>query len=157
MLAFRFRLERVLEWRKKKSHLEESRLAACLALVHETEQKLAHLRAERRHIERELLDHSSIPAAEFANLGCYRLHAARREGDLAEERRQRLESASEQRARVQQARRNVKLLEKMRERRLEEYSIQASRELEQTAGESHLTRWWQSLRASDGIKSDRHP
>lgn len=148
MQRFQFRLERVLEWRRKKCRMEENRLTACLGLVRATERKIEQLRAERTSIDRELLARSAIPAADLLNLGHYRLRADKEEGELAEERRQRLRSASEQRARVQQAQQNVKLLEKMRERRLEEHTVLAGRELEQAAAEGYLARWSQSRRAN---------
>ena len=59
MQRFRFRLDRVLEWRRKKYRLEETRLAACLALVQAAERKIELLAAERASIERELLDRPS--------------------------------------------------------------------------------------------------
>jgi hypothetical protein len=37
---FQFRLERVLEWRRKKCRMEENRLTACLGLVRATERKI---------------------------------------------------------------------------------------------------------------------
>ena len=90
MQRFQFRLERVLEWRRKKCRMEENRLAACLGLVHATERKIEQLRAERTSIDRELLARSAIPAADLLNLGHYRLRADKEESELAEERRQRL-------------------------------------------------------------------
>lgn len=144
MQRFQFRLERVLEWRRKKCRMEENRLAACMGLVHATDRKIEQLRDERTSIDRELLVRSAIPAADLRNLGHYRLRANKEEFDLAEERRQRVLSASEQRARVQRAQQNVKLLEKMRERRLEEHTLLAGRELEAVAAEAYLARWSQS-------------
>lgn len=146
MQRFQFRLERVLEWRSKKCRMEENRLAACLGLVYATERKIEQLRAERISIDREMLKRPAIPAADLVHLDHYRLRATKEETELAEERRQRVISASEQRARVQQAQRNVKLLEKMRERRLEEHTILAGRELEAVAAEAYLARWSQSRR-----------
>jgi flagellar export protein FliJ len=148
MQRFQFRLERVLEWRRNKCRMEENRLAACLGLVHATDRKIAQLRAERTSIDRELLVRSAIPAADLRNLGHYRLRADKEEIELAEERRQCVRSASEQRGRVQQAQQNVKLLEKMRERRLEEYTVVAARELEAVAAEAYLARWSQPHRAN---------
>jgi flagellar biosynthesis chaperone FliJ len=147
MKEFRFRLDRVLEWRRKKYRMEETRLAACVALVHATERKIEQLRAERASIERELLQRRAIPATDFINLGRYRLRAGKEEIGLAEERRCHLLAAAEQRARVQQAQQRVKLLEKMRERRLEEHTAAVSRELENLAAEAFLARWPQSHRA----------
>jgi flagellar export protein FliJ len=147
MLRFQFRLDRVLEWRRKKCRMEENRLAACLALVHTTERKMEQLRAERASIDRELLERSAIPGADLLNLSRYRLRADKEQSELAEEHRERTRSASEQRARVQRAQQNVRLLEKMRERRLEEYTVLAGRELEAVAAEAYLARWSQPRRA----------
>src|ERR1017187_5667885 len=100
MQRFRFRLEAALEWRRKKCRLEESRLAFCLGLVHATERQIEHLRAERTSIDQELLERSAIPAADFLNLGCYRVRARQEGIELAKELEQRVLSASEQGARV---------------------------------------------------------
>ena len=105
MQRFQFRLERVLEWRRKQCRMEENRLAACFGLVQATERKIEQLRAERTSIDRELLTRYAIPAADLLNLGLYRLRANQQEIELAEERRQRVLSASEQCARVQRAQR----------------------------------------------------
>jgi flagellar export protein FliJ len=147
MQRFQFRLDRVLDWRRKQCGMEESRLAACLALVQDTERKIQALRAERAAIDQELLTRVAIPAADFLNLGRYRARAGKEEGELAEERRQRLQSAADQRARVQQAQQRVRLLEKMRDRRLSEYNAAAARELEEAAAEAFLVRWSQTRRA----------
>jgi flagellar export protein FliJ len=141
MQRFRFRLDRVLEWRRKKYRLEETRLAACLALVQAAERKIELLAAERASIELELLARPAIPASDFVNLGRYRLRAAKQELEFADERRQRLQATDEQRARVQQAQQRVKLLEKMRERRLEEHTAAENREMEALAAEAFLARW----------------
>jgi hypothetical protein len=151
MQRFQFRLERVLEWRRKKCRMEENRLTACLGLVYATERRIEQLRAERTAIDRELLKRSAISAADLMNLSHYRLRANKKQSELADERRQRIRSASEQRARVQRAQLDVKLLEKMRERRLEEHTVLAGRELEALAGEVFLARWAQS-RAPENVK-----
>lgn len=147
MPRFQFRLERVLEWGRKKCRLEENRLADSLGLVRATERKMEQLRAERTSIETELLHRPSMAAADLVSLERYRLRATREAGQLAEERRQRVQSASEQRVRAQQARRRVKLLEKMRERRLEEHTALAERELETAATDNFLARWAPPRRA----------
>jgi hypothetical protein len=147
MQRFQFRLDRVLEWRRKQCQMEEKRLADCLVLAQAAKRRMAQLQAERASVERELLERSAIPAADFLNLGRYRLRADKEELQAAEERRQRLLSAAEQRARVQRARQRVKLIEKMRDRRLEEHTAAFGRELENAASEGYLARWSQSGRA----------
>ncbi len=141
MQRFQFRLERVLEWRRKKCKMEENRLAVCHGLVHAAEWQIEHLRAERTAIDRELLQRSAIPAADLLNLSHYHLRAVQEAIKAANELQQRVQSASEQRARVQRAQQGIKLLEKMRERRLEEHTLLAGRELEQVAAEAYLARW----------------
>ena len=121
---------------------------ACRGLIHAVERKIAGLLAEREEIEREILKRAAVPAADFQNLGRYRLRACAEEIELAAERRQRLLSAEEQRLRVQRAQRRVELLEKTRDRRLEEHTADVGRELENMAADAYLSRWSQSQRAN---------
>ena len=148
MQRFEFPLDRVLDWRRKQRDLEESRLASCLQLLNAVDKRIERLRDERASIDREPLRRSTIPAADLFNLSLYHVRVRKEELELAEERRRRLQSAAEQRARVQQAQQRVKLLEKMREGRLAEYTAAASREQEQAATESYLMRWPQSRRSN---------
>jgi len=141
MQSFRFRLDRVLELRRKQSRMEENRLAACLEALHALERRIAQFQAERLVIERELLQRSAIPAAEFANLGRYRLRAQKQEIEFEEQRRRGELAVAEQRARVRKAQQRVMLLEKLRERRLAEYRYALDRELESVAAWAHLSRW----------------
>ena len=129
--------------------MEENRLTVCFELLHASEGKIEQLRAERVSIDHELLARPAIPAPDFLNLSHYRLRANKEAINLAEERRQRALAASEQRVRVQRAQQNVKLLEKMRERRLAEHTALAGRELEQLATEGYLGRWSQLRRAEE--------
>jgi len=154
MQRFQFRLERVLEWRRKKCRMEENSLAACLGHLNAADQGLVQLRSERNAIDREILARSPIPAPDFAHLGLYRLRAAKEEQQLIEERTNRARAAAQQRMRVLRAQQRVKLLEKLRERRLEEYMLLAGRELEQAAGEAYLSRWVQA-RSAGRPKPDR--
>ncbi|MGA1996997.1 MAG: hypothetical protein ABSH45_14575 [Bryobacteraceae bacterium] len=141
MRSFQFRLRRVLDWYRKKQQIEETRLAACRNTLTAVEEKIARLTAERVSNDRELLSRSAVPAVDFLNLSRYRLRAQRLEAEYTEE-RQRCESACrEQMERVQKAQRQVKLLEKMKERRLEEYTYFSNRELENLAAEGFLATW----------------
>jgi hypothetical protein len=144
MQPFRFRLDRVLQWRRNKRQLEEARLASCLALAQASEREMERLRAERDSIDRGMLRRDAIPASDFLDLSRYRIRAQKEEMELAEERRQRLLMAAEQRVRVLQAQRGVKLLEKMKERRLQEHTALAWQEVEEAAAAAFLSRWSQA-------------
>jgi flagellar export protein FliJ len=141
MRSFQFRLHRVLDWYRKKQQIEEARLAECRNALVAVEGKIALLMAERASADRDLLSRAAVPAVDFLNLGRYRLRAQRLETEYTQE-RQRCELACrEQIERVQKAQRQVKLLEKMKERRLEEYTYLSNRELDTLAAESFLATW----------------
>jgi flagellar export protein FliJ len=146
MQRFQFRLDRVLDWRRKQCGMEEIRLAASLAELQITERRIEQLLAERAVIDRELLQRRDIPAAEFLHLSRYRLRADKEEADWVEQRNQRVQAVLEQRARVLQAQQSVKLLEKLRERRLEEHTLEATKETEEAAADSYMVRWSQAPR-----------
>jgi flagellar biosynthesis chaperone FliJ len=154
MRSFQFRLRRVLDWYRKKEEIEEARLAACQNTLVGVEGKIAKLMAERAASDRELLVLSTVAAADFVNLSRYRLGARRLEGEYAQE-RQRCELACRQQMeRVQKAQQQVKLLEKMKERRAEEHEYLSNRELESLAAEGFLATW--AVRAMDGgVEADR--
>ena len=141
MQRFQFRLDRVLDWYHKKCRMEENRLTACLGLVHAAERKIEQLEAQREAIDQEILGRPAIPAADFVNLSRYRLRASKEAIELNEDRRQHMAAAAEQRVRVRRAQQRVKSVEKMRDRRLEEYTAAAGRELENAAADAYLARW----------------
>ncbi len=127
MQSFRFRLDRVLAWYRKKCRIEENRLAELLEAIRLMEERIAQFQAERLAIERELLVRREIAAADFANLGRYRLRAQEMDVQFAVERRRRETAVTEQRKHVQKAQRQVKLVEKLRERRAIEYHVEVDR------------------------------
>jgi flagellar export protein FliJ len=144
MPQFQFRLDRVLDWRRKQCEVEEERLARALASARTVEERIERLRAEQTAVENELLHRSAIAALDLVRLSHYRGRVRKEESELAEELSRRLKLAAEQRARVRQAQQRLRLIEKLRERKLTEYSAMASKELEDAAAEAYLARWPQS-------------
>jgi len=141
MRTCQFRLHRVLDWYRKKQQIEETRLAERRTALTAIERTIAHLTAERISNDREVLSRAAVPAVDFANLGRYRLRAQRLEAEYTEERQRREQACREQLERVQKAQRQVKLLEKMQERRQQEYTYSSNRELENLAAEGFLATW----------------
>ena len=141
MRSFQFRLHRVLDWYRKKQQVEEARLAECRNALIAVEGKIARLMAERASIDRDLLSRAAVPAADFLNLGRYRLRAQRLETEYIQERQRAELACREQMERVQKAQRQVKLLEKLQERRLDEYTYSVNRELDNLAAEAFLATW----------------
>ena len=141
MRAFRFRLEKVLDWYGRQLQMEERRFGMCLAALADADRAIAHLQAERIAVERDLIARTSIPAREFVALGLYRLRAKAQEMELNSQRDQREAEVRAQRLRVQEAQRRVRLVEKLRERRLTEYAYAATRELDNLATDAYFAKW----------------
>ena len=141
MQAFRFRLEKVLEWYTRQYELEERRLTVCLSALTEAKSAIASLMAERLSVERDMLALTTILAPDFAALGRYRVGAKHRELELNGVRDRCQAEVEAQRLKLQAAERRVRLVEKLRERRVEEYVYAETRELEELASDAFFSKW----------------
>ncbi len=141
MKAFRFPLESVLRWRITRMEMEEAaaeRLASTAAQVREQARKLeqAGLRSEA-----EIRAAPSATATELQALEGYRGALREQVSRLTARARETERQLALQREKAQAARRQVRLLENLKQRRLEEWNSAAGRELEAFAGDSFLARW----------------
>jgi flagellar export protein FliJ len=141
MNAFAFSLERVLAWRRTQLSIEEA--------------DLQKLRSELRVMETAVVELANWHDASIASIGKVQAVTggdiaglARAQGwTITEEKRLRTKLADcgrrlEQRLEtVSEARRKVRLLERLKERRREGWKDEFNRELEQLAGESALIGW----------------
>ena len=141
MQTFHFRLEKVLEWYTRQYELEERRFTVCLAALVEAKAAIASLLAERLSIERDMLSRASIPAQDFVSLGLYRLGAKKRELELNAACDRCAAAVEAQRLKLQAAERRVRLLEKLRQRRVAEYTYAETRELEELASDAFFAKW----------------
>jgi flagellar biosynthesis chaperone FliJ len=141
MQAFRFRLEKVLEWYTRQAELEERRLALCLAAVNDARKGIAAQEAERLSVERDVVSRMAIPARDFVALGLYRLGARERELQLKAELDRCEREVQAQRVKHQAAQRRVRSLEKLRERRVAEHVYAETRELEGLASDAFFAKW----------------
>jgi flagellar export protein FliJ len=140
MTRFRFSLERVLELRRTQLKVEEVRLG-------QTEAALAELDGTRAEIDRAALRaETEVRAGEIAGfdlaaLAAYRHRARERSQEIAGKRAARERELEGLRTSAMEARRRVRLLERLRERRHAEWQAAAGKELEEMASESYLARW----------------
>jgi flagellar biosynthesis chaperone FliJ len=141
MQTFQFRLERVLEWYTRQYELEERRLTVCLAALAEAKVAIAALLADRLSIEREVLSRQWIAAHDLASLSLYRIGAKKRELELNVIRDRCEKDVEAQRIKLQAAERRVRLLEKLRERRVAEYTYAETHELEELAQDAYFAKW----------------
>jgi flagellar export protein FliJ len=141
MPPFRFRLRRVLQWQERVCRLEEERLRQLAAELAETDSKLDRLAAERVSIEQEFAGHSSLSPRDLQALAQYRRRAAAERLTLEQEREGRLAALAAQREKLLAERRKMQVIEKLRDRALQEYTRAADRELETVSYESYLSTW----------------
>ncbi len=141
MKRFRFTLQRVLEFRATRAEEEERKLTVLQAELAGLAQAIEQTNQSRDNAARKLATAQQARGEELWALThfCARLDGERR---VLEQKK----SACAQRLARQQnsymeARRDLRLLEKLRERRLAEWTIEAGREMENVAGELYLARW----------------
>lgn len=138
MKKFHFHLEQVLRWRRTLAELRNAEALACAGAVAEADRVVERLRAEHAKAALELTTNSSgaTLAAGSAFLEKSRLRIVDALKKL-EATRVALKTATEK---LVEADRNAKLLDKMKETRLREWTVEAEREMEAFAAESFLNR-----------------
>jgi flagellar biosynthesis chaperone FliJ len=138
MKRFEFHLENVLRWRRTLADVRRAEALACANSVAEAERELERLRDGEAQAARDLTmqPNGASLAAGSAFLEKFRSRIADAVKS-AESRRAALNAAT---AKVVEADRNAKLLEKLKETRLVEWSAECDRELEAFAAETFLNR-----------------
>lgn len=141
MKPFRFRLEKVLAWRRTELELEQYKMRLLSAGLEEIERSRARLTAERVVAEREILQACRIDGADL-NVHAARLHYLDgQERALLRRRREQEERIAEAHKRLLEAQRRLRLLGKLKAGRQANWTTELNRELEAFASESHLARW----------------
>ena len=141
MKKFSFRLQRVLEWRDAQARLEEGRLGVLRAAVQASESAIAAIAQESEVASRQILTARSVSGEELAALGDHREQAIVRTMQLTLRRAEAQRAVDFQLKKVADRRREARLLERLRERRLSEWRHASDREIEHQAAENYLLRW----------------
>lgn len=141
MTTFTFRLEKVLRWRQTQLELEQFNLARLTAELTRWGMTLKKLDEGRRAAE--VSAHSSGPVGGgfLAALAAYQKHIQREKQICVERLRECERKVEQQRARLLKARREFRLLERLRHMRRAEWEIAVDREFEALAAEAYLARW----------------
>ena len=141
MTQFRFRLEKVLEWRRLQLEREEARFRSQADALAAIERSRAELEAAGIRAEAQVREWNPLAGNDLAALSAYRAHVRKSEIRLAEEREAcRLELAARKRT-LLEAQQRCRLLERLKERRFAEWREDLDRELQELASESFLARW----------------
>src|SRR5258708_24208 len=128
MRNFRFTLEKVLSWRSTELQREEARLGVLFAERSRLEGAHAEIRAARERTESRVRSAGSVDGSELAALAGYRVRVEKQLIEIERQRAQCGDQIARQRTRVVDAQRRLRLLEKLRSRRFEEWRTAFQRE-----------------------------
>jgi hypothetical protein len=141
MKPFHFPLERVLGWRRIELELAETRFKQQTAALSELDRRRAELQAEGVRTEMEVREWRPVSGGDLAALGGFRLRIRMCERDIAVRRAAGEKELAKRQEAMLAARRRLRLLERLKERRLAEWKTANDRELEEQASLSYLARW----------------
>jgi flagellar export protein FliJ len=144
MKAFRFRMATVLGWYRKQCEFEENRLRQCAEFLAGAKAEIERHKNEVLQ-KTELIRSPTLQAYELAALGSFCQHARRVDRQLLQRSLKAEQAVAQQREIVQAARRRLRLVEKLQERHLEEYRLEADREMDEFASETHLAGYVRAL------------
>jgi hypothetical protein len=140
MKRFDFPLERVRRWRLEQLNLEELKLQQALAERQTLALAKEQIRREMQRAGQEVLSRPVLESGELENLDSFRLYVCGRIRGLENRERQAEARIVEQRGRVLEGRRQVELLERLRQKALGEWRAAADKEQETLAAEMFLAK-----------------
>lgn len=141
MKAFHFPLEKALDWRRIQLELEEARYKQQAASLAGLDRQRAEIEASGIRAEIEVREWNPIAAGELAALGNFRLYVKSQESQIARRRVEAAQQLAEQQKLMLEARRRCRLLERLKGRRLTEWTAARDHEVEEIAAESYISRW----------------
>ena len=141
MPSFRFPLAKVLEWRRTQPEIAEIQFKRESAALAEIDRQRAECEASGIKAELEVRAWKPVTGPDLEALGSFRLQVKAREAAIALERAAQVKKAEAREAAMLEARRRLRLLERLREQRADEWRTAENRALETAASETYLTQW----------------
>ena len=141
MARFEFSLEKVLRWRAVELSGEEAKLKALVQEQLHLQTLLAEVSAERSKLISSLGSMPDLRGDDLRTLTACGLRLRRTAENLAQQLMRCSRELSKQRKKYSEAKRRVRLLEELKDRRLREWKYQEAAQLEELASESFLAKW----------------
>jgi hypothetical protein len=138
MKKFVFPLSRVMDWRKTHVQLEQAKLERMNAELQDLESRAAILRADVERSHRALVVSRAATGAELSALDAYRRSAAAQCGLLETSALGCRKRIAAQLDVIIQRRREVRLLERLHDRKFSAWTADYAKEIDQQADELHL-------------------
>ena len=148
MKRFEFRLHRVLDLRRQQAEAERAHLENLQTALELIAQEIRSLAKQLDQARAHVRHAPSSAGDDFVALSHFESHIQRRTASLDQRRAQLTQQIAGQRARVLEAERKLKLLERLEARHRSEWVAAHDKELEAAAAESHLGRLLANRRPS---------
>src|SRR5579884_1420639 len=143
MKRFEFQLDSAMKWREMQLQHERERLIRAAAEQDRAERALQQFRRERESARQAIRHEGGIEGSELRALAGYLLGCEQRERKLMQDLAVKTRLAAAQRQNVIEAERRLRLLERLRERRLREWSVTTDRLMETGAQDTWTAVWQQ--------------
>jgi flagellar export protein FliJ len=154
MKAFRFRLARVLDWQRSKLSVEEQKLEQLTGERDRLEAARSHARNERTGSGRALATWTGLRGMDLERQNAYAVRLQERERALGVSLQDCARRIEYQRLAVAEARRKVRLLERLAERRLAEWNAELARELEALTSEFTIAQYGRASQPRKNLRPD---
>jgi hypothetical protein len=141
MTSFRFPLQKVLDWRRTQLEMEEIRFKQQIAALADLDRTRAELEATGIKAEIQVRGWNSLAGSDLAALGSFRLDVKQKENEIASRRVECQKTFEAQQRTMLEARRRCRLLERLKDRRLADWTSARDHELDELASESFLAKW----------------
>jgi flagellar export protein FliJ len=141
MARFQFSLEKVLRWRAVELTTEEAKLKALVQQQLHLQTLLADVSAQRSQLISSLGSMPDLRGDDLRTLTACGLRLRRNAENLAQQLLKCGRELSKQRRKYSEAKRRVRLLEELKNRRLQEWKYEEAALLEELASESFLANW----------------
>jgi len=140
MKRFSFPLERVRRFRSEQASLEESKLRQFQGHLAALGSEKRGMELARARSEQGVLAQPSIEASELQSLESFRRHIGNIIRDIGNRERQCEAQVVDQRQRLMEARQKAELLERLKQKALDEWTTSSNREEEALATELYLAK-----------------
>jgi hypothetical protein len=141
MRAFRFHLQRILEFRHTKLTEEERKLKLLLMELSAIERQIEAVRSERHQSLSFLTSTDALRGEDLRALAGFQARLSRGETLLQQRHAACVRKLRQQEQAFYGSRRDYRLLEELRKRRFAEWLQATNRELDQLASDLYLARW----------------
>ncbi len=141
MTAFRFNLETALRWRRQQLETEEQALRRLTAERESTNQARQRLKADWRNAVVRLRQQGRTSGSDLADLAAFESSVLRRDQVLARQQAECESRLAKQWAVYSEVKKQTRLLERLREKRLGEWMRESEKQLEAVATDAFLSQF----------------